>query len=263
MKKITILLLFIVVGVTNIFSQTTSTKKSSTKKSTVKSNTANKSNTTKVAGTNTVKQTVVVNANTPQPKPQNKESLNFDSILKTMKSEISADLIHGVWKYQSTMEFRGEKVDEYTRSYYDFSTGGQQQLIDLNDPNKKQDLTDPNYMKMMEEAKAHSMGREKTSQQDLVMVFDPNVEYFFWNQGNGKQLFVIRHKSGNDISYLNNMNTHYSTNFDSKSGKYFLNLDCVEISGLNKKFQILSLTKDQMVIADIDHREIHFFQKSS
>jgi hypothetical protein len=119
-----------------------------------------------------------------------------------------------------------------------------------------------NEMKQMEQIKAMEMGRTQITQEDLIIVYDANVSYFFWNQGNGKQQFVIQKIKNNNVTYLTTLDTKYSLLKDVKSGKYNLTLSCPD-NGNMKSFLVLSITEDQMVLADLEYKEIQFFNKTT
>jgi len=194
-----------------------------------------------------------------KPAPQStNEGLNFDSIIKNMNSLVLPENIHGYWKYDKTMEFRKGQLSEYSRSYFSFDKEGN---INSTQENVPTDL-DPIKMRQAEQEQAMKMGRTQIAQEDLIIVYDPNVSYFFWNQGNGKQLFVTQKINGKNVTYLTTADTRYSMTKNEKTGKYTLDLSCPD-TGRKKTFLVLSITDDQMVLADLEYKELQFFNKTT
>ena len=49
---------------------------------------------------------------------------------------------------------------------------------------------------------------------------------------------------------------------NEKTGKYTLDLSCPD-TGRKKTFLVLSITDDQMVLADLEYKELQFFNKTT
>lgn len=199
---------------------------------------------------------------------------NFDSICKSLQGSIDALNIGGVWKYNNTILVNKEgHLIKKLRAYYndlDQELYGKKQSS-TNSGTADQSLSpglvpigdimeDPSEKIKKENER---LGRETYDPSNLLIVYDPNVDYLFFDkEGNENDNYVIRkQKPDRSIIQLTTADIRYKIIPDKKTNEYFFTLTNKD-EKTTKEFNLIKLTSDSFIIADKFFKEVHTFSRT-
>lgn len=193
--------------------------------------------------------------------------LNFDSVVEKSSGLVDAEKIHGNWTYEHSFVIENGRGREFARTYKTGSEGDKQnQTVKIGTPNAKP--TDPSSadfrkdMERIEREFASSLGRNEISQTELLMVFDPTFTYTYW-QKDGPDQFLIQRKIGEyKTEFITSYFIGYTISKDIKTNKSYLEFT-VPTEQLSKKWRIIYLSQDQLVLVDELYKELHYFVRKN
>lgn len=176
----------------------------------------------------------------------------FDSIVKSTKSAVNKSAMMGVWKYNHTIIVlnTGETKEE-TRGYYSKPTFDQFQM----GSNSGGEITEI----MKQQAYDKIVVEQRDKEGDGFFNLDASVMYNFM-EFNNKRVMTVERKKDNIIEMLSGINSIYNIETDEKTKTTYLVIGQPDFNR-EKKYILLNLSEDQLLIADTQYSEFHFFNK--
>lgn len=181
-----------------------------------------------------------------------KQKTVFDSIVKNTKSAVNKSVMMGVWKYNHTIVVLNTgEINEETRGFYSKPTFDQFQM----GSNSGGEITEV----MKQQAYDKIVIEQRDKEGDGFFNLDVTVMYNFMEFNNNRVITVER-KKDNIIEMLSGINTTYNIETDEKTKTTYLVIGQPDFNR-EKKYILLNLSEDQLLIADTQYYEFHFFNK--